>query len=517
MTKKIHAHIDTNKLVLKKSLTALGIAFFILSMTGCDEGEQENFFYAELDSSRSFLILSTEKASMEYKEAFKESLKLHPEARSEIFNPEDLSALEKKIKKIAPYYVQVFILPRELDVNFGWEWLTMCAHLDEDPFVDTRTGFITGASPKAAADFVKRLSKAVSGELLIPAKAIDNLGPNMQAGENAFHKFSHSNFVPVLGKAMELETLSHGTGGISQKNLDSMKGAGLLHFGGHGHPGQIDSGLTAEQVPETELSPCVCFSGACYTGVVGKYFEMFGPDGTITEKEVEKDGSFCLNLLQNNVIGYLASLHPDHGIPVYQEMEYMAVKGATLGEAIKYTYDGVVLGNNGCLPDFENLSNGTASPQWTPTEIMLKGTASRVLFGDPSLRLLKPLPVEKPLEVTIDREPEKLVIGAIMNNPEYKAIFTDTYHDDLAFRKNMFNDRVLFFLKLPSGFENPSSVRVLGAANGPTRIKYRLHAWSVENDGGEYFLHVQVDLASQGFMESDWRNAGAAVGIEVCQ
>ena len=517
MAKKIHLCIHANKQILTKIFTALGIFFFIISMTGCSEGEKENTLYAELDSSHSFLILLTEKASVEYEEAFKESLKLHPDARSEIFNPEDLSALEPELKKIAPYYIQIFILPEELDVNFGWEWLTLCAHLDEDPFVDTRTGFITGASPETAADFVKRISKAVSGELLIPAKAIDNLGPNMQAGENAFHKFSHSSFVPVLGKFMKSESLSHGTGGISHKHLDSMKGAGILHFGGHGHPGQIDNGLTAAQILETDFSPCVCFSGACYTGVIGTYFEMFGQGGTITEKKVEKDGSFCLNLLQKNVIGYLASLHPDHGIPVYQEMEYMALEGATLGEAIKYTYDGVVLGNEGRLPDFENLSNRTASPQWTPAEIMLKGTASRVLFGDPSLRLLKPLPVEKPLEVTIDRKPEKLIIGAIMNNPEYKTIFTDTYHDYLAFRKNMFNDRVLFFLKLPSGFENPSSVRVLGAANGPTRIKYRLHAWSVEKDGGEHFLHVQVDLASQGFMESEWRNAGAAVGIEVCQ
>jgi hypothetical protein len=202
---------------------------------------------------------------------------------------------------------------------------------------------------------------------------------------------------------------------------------------------------------------------------------------------------------------------------VYQEMEYMTLKGAALGEVIKYTYDGVVLGNGGRLPDFETLSNGMASPQWTPTEIMLKGTASRVLFGDPSLRLLKPLQVEKPLEVTVDHEPKKLILGAIMNNPEYRAIFTDTFHDYLAFRKNMFNDRVLFCVQLPSGFENPSSVKVLGAANGSSRIKYRLQAWGVEQEQENHFLHVQVDLASEGFMKSEWRNAGAAVGIEVCQ
>jgi hypothetical protein len=242
---------------------------------------------------------------------------------------------------------------------------------------------------------------------------------------------------------------------------------------------------------------------------------MFGPKGIVQEKSVEASNSFCLNMLQNNVIAYLASLHPDHGMPVYQEMEYMALKGASLGEVIKYTYDSVVLGNGGQIPKFETLSQGQSSPGWTPKEIMLKGTASRVLFGDPSLRIMNPIPVEEPLKFTVENKPDKLIIGAIMNNPQYKAIFTDTFNDTLAFQKNMFNDRALFSIQLPSGFENPSSVKVLGAAHGPTTIKYKLQGWSVEKDRDNHLLHVQIDLASQGFMQSEWRNKGAAVGLEV--
>lgn len=519
MNQKIQPPSDAKGGLLAKVFSAASLVLFlIINMPNCaSKKESTPVLNAELDKTHSFLILSTEKATIEYEEAIIESRTLHPKTEAEIFDSSDLSTAESILKKHSPYYVQVFILPQELDVNFGWQWLAMTARLDEDPFVDTRTGFITGASSKAAADFVKRMSKAVSGELQMPAKMIDNLGPNMQAKKDFFNKFSHSNFIPILSKIMKLESLSHGTGGLPQNHLDSMTGAGLLHFGGHGHPGQIDNGMTAQQITKTDFSPCVCFSGACYTGVVGRYYEMFGPKGTVEEKMVEAQNSFCLNMIKNNVIGYLASLHPDHGMPVYQEMEHMALEGASLGEVIKYTYDGVVLGNGGQLPEFETLSDGMASPQWTPTEIMLKGTASRVLFGDPSLKLLPPLSVEKPLDITVDHEPEKLIIGAIMNNPQYKAIFTDTFHDYLAFRKNMFNDRALFCVQLPSGFENPSSVKALGAANGSTTIKYKLQGWGVEQDRGTHLLHVQVDLASQGFMQSEWRNKGAAVGIEVRQ
>ncbi|MFW6140438.1 MAG: hypothetical protein ACOC5S_03695 [Acidobacteriota bacterium] len=505
-----------NNLLTKIIAAASLILFMVMNLTNCSsEKESSSILLAELDTTRSFLILSTEKASRDYQKAIKQSLKLHPEAESFTFDPNDLSTAESILKQKAPYYVQVFILPEELEVNFGWDWLIMTSLLDKDPFVDTRTGFITGASPHAAADLVKRTARAVSGELNLPAKMIDNLGPNMQAKKNSFHIFSHSNFVPVLSSVMKCENLSHGTNGFPQKHLSSLTGAGLVHFGGHGHPGQIDTGMTAQQVADIDFSPCICFNGACYTGVVGKYYEMFGPKRIIEEKTVKAQNSFCLNMLQNNTIAYLASLHPDHGMPVYQEMEYMALMGASLGEVIKYTYDSVVLGNGGQIPEFETLSHGMPSPGWTPKEIMLKGTASRVLFGDPSLKIMKPLSVEKPLKMTVENQQEKLIIGAIMNNPQYKAIFTDTFHDYLAFQKNMFNDKVLFFILLPSGFENPSSVKVLGAAHGPTTIKYKLQGWGVEQDRESIFLHAQVDLASQGFMQSEWRNKGAAVGIEV--
>ena len=38
-------------------------------------------------------------------------------------------------------YALVFIEPDELDVNFAWSWLKIACGLDDDPFVDVRTGF----------------------------------------------------------------------------------------------------------------------------------------------------------------------------------------------------------------------------------------------------------------------------------------------------------------------------------------------------------------------------------------
>ncbi len=469
----------------------------------------------ELDTSHSFLILVTEKASTSYIDVLAEAQALHPEAPVETFSPNDLSTAEALLKKYEPYYVQLFLMPEELDVNFGWRWLTMSSGLDDDPFVDTRTGFITGAAPEDAARLIARISRAVVGEISLPAKMIDNLGPNPQAGADVFNVFPGSYFVPALGSAMGLQGISHGSGGYKNEWLNAMDGAGVIHLGGHGHPDRIDAGLTASQAGQAELDPCVVFSGVCYTGVCGRSYDMFGSGGRVVEQMSNPNESFCLQLLTNNVIGYLAALHPDHGIPIYQEMEYMAWRGATLGDVMKYTYDGIVLGNGGVLPEFEILTDGMNSPQWTPAEIMLKGTGSRILFGDPSLRILTPIDETPPIDITTERKGSVLIVGAIMSNTEYKAIFTDTFHDYLAFKQNMFNDRVLVSVELPENYPTPSTVRVLGAANGSKTIRHRLQGWGVEEDGGKRFVQVQVDLASTGYMQSEWRNRGAAVGIEI--
>jgi len=504
-------------IIIGLSLILTIILVLVLNSGKKVDVEAKGFLEVSLDDSKSFLILATEKASNLYKDAILEIKKLHPDTGFETFSPDDLPVAEEKLKKFNPYYVQLVILPEELDVNFNWRWLKMIARLDKDPFVDTRTGFITGKSPEDAFNFVQRISKAVSGELKLPAKMVDNLGPNPQMGANFFNNFKGSFFVPVLENKMGIESISHGNKGYKNEWLKMMNDAGIVHFGGHGYPDRIENGLNVSQVSQVELAPCVIFSGVCYTGVVGKYFEMFTSGDKVSAKKIEPPESFCLQLLTNNVIGYLAALHPDHGIPVYQEMEHMALKGASLGEAIKYTYDGVVLGNGGKMPDFEVLLDGDKSPHWTPTDVMLKGTASRILFGDPSLKIMNSLDAPKLLKYTVERRGNKLIVGAIMNNTNYKAIFTDTYHDYLAYMKNKFNDRAVFYLELPESFENPSSVKVLGAANGPDKIKYKLQGWEVERTEEKKFIHVQVDFATTEYMQSEWRNKGAAVGIAISQ
>ncbi len=251
---------------------------------------------------------------------------------------------------------------------------------------------------------------------------------------------------------------------------------------------------------------------ACYTGVTHRWYDLVTADGNVAEKTVPAAESFCLNFLRTQAIAYFAALHPDHGMPVYQEMEFLAYSGAPLGDVIKHTYDGVIIASGGHLPEFERLTAGMPVPQWSPSEIMLKGTASRVLFGDPSLVVCDAF-AAPPFKVDVKAKGASLRITATLTNPALKSTFTDTYFSDLSLDKNQFNDRAMIVADLPPDWNAVGSVEVIGVSAAVQSIKSRLVGYAV--DISHHQLNVQVDVPSEGFMQSPFRVSGATVVLKI--
>jgi hypothetical protein len=463
-----------------------------------------------LDPAGPYLILATRKAAADYPGALARARELHPEAERLDFDPADLAALEPALRKVQPRYALVLIRPEELDVNFAWRWLEMTSRLDDDPFVDVRSGFITGATPEAAEAFVGRIADAVAGRLRLPGAFVDDLGPPEHGNQRYFNSFRGAPCIPVLGGRFAPRSISHGKDDFGDDRLDSLAGAGLVHFGGHGHPDRIDDGLTAGQVARLKLAPCVVFNGACYTGVTGRWYEVNGD--WLVARSVEPDDCLCLKLLGNEVIAYLAALHPDHGMPVYQEMEYLAWRGASLGDVIKHTHDGIVLGAGGRLPKLDALADGAAAPKGGPADMMLRGTASRVLFGDPALVVCDGF-TAAPFTTEVTEEDGALRVTATLANPALASTFTDTYHNDLD-PKAPFNDRALVVIDLPPGWQ-AGRAEVVAVRTRGQALPYRLVGQAVERDGGARRLHVQVDVAAEGFQKSPLRVKGAMVELLV--
>jgi hypothetical protein len=465
-----------------------------------------------LDPAGPYLILASRRAGEHYAAAIGRARELHPEARQAAFDPADLDGARTLLREQQPRYALVFLEPDELDVNFAWRWLTLTTELDDDPFVDVRTGFITGATPEAAAAFVDRIAAAVRGELELPGAFVDDLGPNTQAGPRAFYDNPGSFFIPALGGRLTARSISHGAEAIDDRRLASLQGVGLLHLGGHGHPDRVDDGVTGAQIRRAPLAPCVVFSGACYTGVTGPWYDPFGPSGKVEARAVEPADSFCLNLLQNRAVAYLAALHVDHGMPVYQEMEYLASRGGSLGDVIKSTHDGVILGSGGRVPRFEAFAAGSPAPHWTNSETMLRGTASRVLFGDPALIVTDSF-TGPPFRVSVEEDGDGLRLTATLDNTLLQSSYTDTYHADLAQNPDQFNDRALISAELPPGWTGVGKVEVIEVTAAGRPLQHRLGGYAVESDAGRRVLHAQVDVPATGFMQSAFRVAGATVRL----
>lgn len=237
--------------------------------------------------------------------------------------------------------------------------------------------------------------------------------------------------------------------------------------------------------------------------------------GLLRKKTVPPDQSFCLEILANDVIGYLASLHPDHGIPVYQEMEYLAFTGTPLGDLIKHTHDGVILASGAKRLDYPELLDGMQNPARTPSDIMLMGTAARVLFGDPSLCVANPF-TAPPFDVAVTRIDEStLGVKATLQNVQLKSTFTDTYYADLASNPRLFNDTARFALQLPEGWDAVSQVTVRAVSTGTGEIRHRLVGFGVEKYHQWAWLHVQIDVPTSGYMQSAFRAPGSTVELEV--
>ena len=77
------------------------------------------------------------------------------------------------------------------------------------------------------------------------------------------------------------------------------------------------------------------------------------------------------------------------------------------------------------------LEDGTPPPRSTASEMMLKGTASRVLFGDPALIVGRAW-TKPPFEIECSQEETRLRITARVADPGLVNSFTDTYHADLS-------------------------------------------------------------------------------------
>ncbi len=193
-------------------------------------------------------------------------------------------------------------------------------------------------------------------------------------------------------------------------------------------------------------------------------------------------------------------------------MEYLLTTGASCGDTMKHTYDNVVMGEGGKRPSCPRFEEGKPSPLRTPKDIMLYGTAARVLFGDPTAH-----PVARvspgPFKISVEQQGKGYVARVQLMNPLVKYSLQDTFHSHLSADKRQFNDRIYVRIPLPRGVTEVTGLTVRSARRGKQDLEHELMAHAVEALDGRYWLHVQVDFPTTGYQQSAMRSSRTELHI----
>ncbi|MBL8735029.1 MAG: hypothetical protein JNL12_01250 [Planctomycetes bacterium] len=442
------------------------------------------------------------------------------------WNGEDGAVLAGLLREAgAPTNVLLVVPPAEFDVMLHRRTLLALMQLDSDPFVDASFGWITardGAAVEALWERIERLhrdgpkskvwhsiavasnmkSAVYAGHRSDLEKAAGFTGDSVYLGtvehdEDVLAFFDR--FAPELGRAAVVEWSGNGDPqGIwlfgDRRNLDRTK-----HWPydpqkvGHDPNGEMPR-LGADRIRRLALDGAVVWSGTCHAGATHRVYveadivSTFGSAEPGTVHRLQPDESLGLAMLDAGAASFAASVGPNHGMSGMRETEFALRNGASLGEALKSTYDDVVLAAGG-LPKLDLLVAGELVA--AGERIMQGGGCNRALFGDPTLRPFAA--TRDPRETVVVREGRDGGLEIEVRRVEgFHATAWDMYGDD---RQGGHQIQVRVPLSDSEGDSEPAplaEVRIVAAGRVVPGV---VVACVVERFAGLRFLHLKATAA----------------------
>lgn len=292
------------------------------------------------------------------------------------FRHEAMDRAFQRLAELKPGFVAVAVRPDLLDVNFHFDFLERASRLDKDPFVDFAFGYVTGATPLEAFEFVEGI--AAAKRMKIP-KTILEFGPTEKPYDSRNpHKWAKGFYVQRFGHEEK--------GADVIARLKKLTKTGILKAWGHGEPDGVTNGLKGKEIRKSglDLHPALYFSGPCWCGVPSGWYTLEG--GGVKRKVVDPMDSFLLALIKAKASAVFAGIDPDRGETNHHECEYLLVTGDPVGMASKSTYDEVVVAYRRPRLQLPQYEEGKGKPHRDIADTMISGGACRALFGDPTFR-----------------------------------------------------------------------------------------------------------------------------------
>ncbi|MEM7307861.1 MAG: hypothetical protein AAF682_14375 [Planctomycetota bacterium] len=453
----------------------------------------------------------------------REAAEFH-DGRVVAFDGEDWERWRDVLRSTLPDEVLFVVPPEVLDVPLHRRILLASADLDDDLLPDFSWGYLTAADGEGLRELWERTvrvheqglngrtwhevgvtsgmkSTVYPGYVSTTAKAAGFTGDGIfiaTVDADPDHQAFVAQQLPRLEQAAVVALTGNGDPkGIwlfaGERNMDPS-----LHWDfspervGEDPEGAMPR-LTADRIAGLELSSPVVWSGTCHSGATHRVFvegdivSTFGTTDRATLYRMPPERSLCLAVLEAGAVAFLAPLGANHGMAVSREHDAALIRGCSLGEAVKSTWDDVFLAAGGA-PRLHLPVPGEPHGRGEP--VMRGGGSNRVLIGDPALAPFAPTP--RPGESTSAVSVEGGLDVTARWEDGWHPMAWDMYGDDRGADWRVVA-RVPLDELLPASQPLPAwsvTVDATGADGEPQ--PYALRHAVVESWRGERWLHLQA-------------------------
>lgn len=330
----------------------------------------------------------------------------------------DFAALAQLLRDRRPRDVLFVLRPDTLDLVLHRRLLLLSATLDDDPLPDVAFGYLTAEDGAGCASLWRR-TEALHGKGTLRGEWVQ---ASVCSGEKSFR---YANGVSPLqqkagftGPHFYFATSDPGREAVVAEALAAAARGAVVEFTGCGDPQGIwlfsdrrnlqrdrhwdyapervgeDPAhemprLLAERFRTLSFASPVVWSGTCHSGAVDRVFvegdivSTFGRTQVATVHRLAPRDSLALSWIAAGAVALCVPIGANHGLVVAMETDFALEHGASLGDAVKSTWDDVFLAAAGKLV----LDLPVAGePHRHGEAVMQGGGANRILLGDPALR-----------------------------------------------------------------------------------------------------------------------------------
>jgi hypothetical protein len=458
-----------------------------------------------------------------------------------LFDGADFETLKAAIAQARPCNVLFVIPPEFLDVNFHRQVFLMSPTLDNDLAADFAWGYLTardGTAVNLLWDRIEKLHQqglanqnwvetSVAGGGMVSTRLENSIRVHPQAaGFNGPQIY------------FGIQSADPNVLDFVAENLTALESASIITMSGNGDPQGIwlfDGNrnldrskhwpfdpakvgydpnnemvrIKADRFRQLKLNSPIIWSGTCHSGACRRVFveadivSTFGRSDCVELYELDPDEALSLAWIDAGAAALLVPIASNHGMSAMMEQQFALLHGATLGEAIKSTYDDVLFQAGG-LPQLKLVKAGDPANDFGP--IMQGGGANRILIGDPALKLFTPTQVPgESMKVTFDPTKNTLAV-AVRWDKGFHVTGWNMYSEDRTATQRI-NTRIALEGELQAFLQEASvkpHLSVIVKDDSSNEVPCRA-SYFVEDFAGQRYLHLQATMS---------RNASHETGFE---